>query len=125
MPKEVAKAIKTLENEEITTLGIICSLAHERWGHSKHVSEAHKVLRKFSFGNSGGNTDIILKALVNDYEVELTPEEKVLEHYKLVESNLSPGEDNSSRDAYLERGILIGTKTTLDLLGIKIEGINA
>ncbi|MED0704897.1 hypothetical protein [Aneurinibacillus aneurinilyticus] len=110
LPKEVAQAIETLENAEITTFGIICSLAHERWGHSEHVSDAHKVLRRFSFGNSGGNTDIILKALVNGYELELTPEEKVYEYYH---------EHTENSDEK------VGVCRTLNLLGIKIEGVNA
>ncbi|GED14031.1 hypothetical protein [Aneurinibacillus migulanus] len=114
LPKEVAEAIKTLKNAEITTFEIICSLAHERWGHSKHVSEAHKTLRKFSFGNSGRNGDVLLKALVNDYELEPTPEEKVLSEYKARQPYSNYG------NAYRQ-----GVRDTLNAYGIKIEGVNA
>ncbi|MED0672306.1 hypothetical protein P4S95_19210 [Aneurinibacillus aneurinilyticus] len=114
LPKEVAEAIETLENAEITTFGIICSLAYEIWGHSEHASEAHKVLRKFSFGNSGGNTDVLLKALVNGYELDLTPEEKVLSEYKARQPSSDYG------NAYRQ-----GVRDTLNAYGIKIEGVNA
>lgn len=112
MPKEVAEAIETLENAEITTFGIICSLAYEIWGHSEHASEAHKVLRKFSFGNSGGNTDVLLKALVNDYEVEMTPEEKVQQRFNHLK--------NDGKRQQMDDILFV-----LNAYGIKVEGVNA
>lgn len=126
LPKELAEAIETLENAEITTFGIICSLVHERWGHSEHASEAHKVLRKFSFGNSGGNTDVLLKALVNGYEIEMTKEEMALDYYETLGRLMNEAEAIGNRDKALalsnERK---GARCILMILGIKIEGINA
>jgi hypothetical protein len=112
LTKEVAEAIETLENAEITTFGIICSLAYEIWGHSEHASEAHKVLRKFSFGNSGGNTDVLLKALVNGYEIEMTPEEKVQQRFNHLK--------NDGKRQQMDDILFV-----LNAYGIKIEGVNA
>ncbi|ARV43483.1 hypothetical protein BCV50_00035 [Bacillus subtilis] len=65
-------------------------------------------------------------ALVNGYEVEKTPEEKVREYFE--------GVRNSRDERYLagdiegkrfHGGALIGIYNTLELLGIKIEGVNA
>ncbi|TYS25139.1 hypothetical protein FZC71_00910 [Bacillus subtilis] len=62
-------------------------------------------------------------ALVNGYEVEKTPEEKVREYF-----------EGLHRDEYLTRsrdeahGLeceITGVENTLNLLGIKIEGVNA
>jgi len=65
---------------------------------------------------SGINTiDImtIAAALINGYEVEKTPEEKVREYY----------ESYGGSPSAMERKEAV--QDTLDLLGIKIEGVNA
>ncbi len=59
----------------------------------------------------------LMKALVNGYEVEKTPEEKVREYYL----------DSTDSEVY-SRAFTFhyddAIRTTLDLLGIKIEGVN-
>ncbi|MCY8191494.1 hypothetical protein MOC62_07730 [Bacillus spizizenii] len=62
-------------------------------------------------------------ALVNGYEVEKTPEEKVREYFESLWADYCDSDDpfnevacESARDA---------VKETVDLLGIKIEGVNA
>jgi len=65
---------------------------------------------------SGINTiDImtIAAALINGYEVEKTPEEKVREYYESYGGSPSAMEWKEA------------VQDTLDLLGIKIEGVNA
>ena len=59
-----------------------------------------------------GFTDF-LAALINGYEVEKTPEEKVREYY----------ESYGGSPSAMERKEAV--QDTLDLLGIKIEGVNA
>ncbi|WP_459198760.1 hypothetical protein [Bacillus subtilis] len=65
-------------------------------------------------------------ALVNGYEVEKMPEERVRQYYE--------GVRNSRDESYLagdiegkrfHAGALVGICNTLGLLGIKIEGVNA
>ena len=58
-------------------------------------------------------TDILAAALINGYEVEKTPEEKVREYY----------ESHGGSPSAEERKAAI--RETLYKLGIKIEGVNA
>src|SRR5690606_7015293 len=64
--------------------------------------------------------ETLMAAFVNGYEIEETPEEKLLKYYK-NEANFQYREDygDGHRD-----GILTGIESTLNILGIKIEGIN-
>lgn len=55
--------------------------------------------------------DEVIRALYIGYEVEQTPEEKVFEYYKYKLSHSPTGRDT--------------TQHVLDLLGIKIKGINS
>jgi len=69
------------------------------------------ILRHFD-----GNHDELMEALICGYEVEQTPEEKVRQYYrKLIESD--PEE--------FTQGALAGFIDALDLLRIKIDGVNA
>lgn len=64
------------------------------------------------FGDKYG--DALLYGLVNGYEAEQTPEDKLMERYNYY---------ISSDDRKL-RGIAIGIKEAIGILGIKIEGLN-
>ncbi|MCF7618544.1 hypothetical protein L3137_14910 [Bacillus sonorensis] len=68
-----------------------------------------------------GFTDF-LATLINEYEVEKTPEEKVREFYDSFECGprMYPAEMSFRNEEY--RRII---KCTLNRLGIKIEGVNA
>lgn len=74
------------------------------------------------------NMDIMTLAavLVNGYEVEKTPEEKVREYYEAVrnlwEERYLAGDTEGKR---FHAGALVGICTTLGIFGIKIEGVNA
>ncbi|MEG7333299.1 hypothetical protein [Bacillus sp. 0102A] len=62
-------------------------------------------------------------ALVNGYEVEKTPEEKVREYFESLWSDYC-----DSDDPFIEvacESARAAVKETLNLLGIKIEGVNA
>ncbi|MEC2215100.1 hypothetical protein [Bacillus velezensis] len=70
-------------------------------------------------GTSIGELDImtLAAALVNGYEVEKTPEEKVREYFeKLWADYCDTNEIEIAKETIIN---------TLDLLGIKIEGVNA
>ncbi|WGD77715.1 hypothetical protein P5643_13950 [Bacillus subtilis] len=62
-------------------------------------------------------------ALVNGYEVEKTPEEKVREYFESLWSDYC-----NSDDPFIEvacESARAAVNETLNLLGIKIEGVNA
>ncbi|MED0863782.1 hypothetical protein [Bacillus safensis] len=63
-------------------------------------------------------------ALINGYEIEKSREQKVREYYK---ANYAKHERSKpySDDDYYTTGVLTGISRTLDLLDIKIEGVNA
>lgn len=67
-------------------------------------------------------TDLILEALVNGYVAERTPEEELFEYMR----NALVMADAGVSDKYrmYELGKRAGVLTTLNLLGIKIGGIN-
>ncbi|NYV67625.1 hypothetical protein HYI36_20310 [Bacillus sp. Gen3] len=69
--------------------------------------------------------ETLMTALVNGYEVEKTPEEKVREYYEEIDSyrRQSKGFDSNASDEF--HRMCDAIRTTLDLLGIKIEGVNA
>ncbi|MEZ3605418.1 hypothetical protein OB894_01300 [Bacillus subtilis] len=65
-------------------------------------------------------------ALVNGYEVEKTPEEKLREYFE--ETKRTRDGRHLAGDIEGKRfhgGALVGICNTLELLGIKIEGVNA
>ncbi|MEI2356118.1 hypothetical protein [Mesobacillus zeae] len=68
------------------------------------------------------NIDGILEALVNGYTVEQTPEEKVREYW----SKLMSDRYNVNDEHHLDKlsAEIHGIIKTLNLLGIKIEGVN-
>lgn len=75
---------------------------------------------------SGINTiDImtIAATLINGYEVDKTPEEKVREYYEKLCDGYDRAQFNEDEGKYLlmKRAV----RRTLDDLGIKIEGVNA
>jgi len=58
----------------------------------------------------------LAEILVNGYEVELTPEENVEREFKTCK-------ENGANDSY-NRGKYSGIMYTLNMLGIKIKGVN-
>ena len=62
---------------------------------------------------SYNNLTWILETLANGYELEMTPEEKLLEEF------------NKPSLCEFDRGVDAGIRTALDILDIKIKGINA
>ncbi len=64
----------------------------------------------------------IARMLINDYEVEQTPEEEIAEVYQEAKQNFRF--KKSISNAAFNEGICDGIITTLDLLNIKIDGVN-
>lgn len=117
VPREVAEAIDhlrtiTYSNHEIMRLAL------NVFGNPKAC-----VVHGWAFGSNGGGTpDLLMQALVNGYEIEKSPEDRVREYYERQIVKM-PGYFNYEHAASrLRRSTVI---ETLDMLGIKIEGVNA
>jgi hypothetical protein len=118
LPREVAKAIEVMADYEYTNFAIICSLQHKDFSDVECVEGAHKVLREYSFGNSGANTDILIKALVNGYEVEFAPEEDIKAEYD-AHKNIASSSTSSPFYEGFHRGIRFTLEklNRLDIIG--------
>jgi DNA integrity scanning protein DisA with diadenylate cyclase activity len=106
VPKKVADAIAhyvSLADTKTEALTDIIRLGFE-------AERSEIILRHFD-----NDLDELMEALICGYEVEVTPEEKVLAFYK-DRRNSSEG----SSYHYQADGVIY----TLDLLGIKIAGVN-
>jgi hypothetical protein len=116
LPREVAEAINFLRNKiGVTNFGIIAGIAEGDRGYDEWATVEQYASDK---------PDTLLEALVNEYEVEKSPEEleaerrgKVKRYYENIK-DASNGDDLYDAQAY-------AIESTLDLLGIKIEGVNA
>jgi hypothetical protein len=120
LPEEVAEAIEELRKEGCTSFNIM------RQAHGAMFDGPRMTLKCWAFSGTGkGSSNELMSALVNGYEIEKAPEEMVREYYERVVQyrDLATGWLNSPFIMY-ERE-LKAVKHTLDLLGIKIDGVNA
>lgn len=110
LPEEVAEGIEQLRAEGVRDFAIM----HLAKG--ALTSEPDVTIRKWAFDEDGkGSPELLMQALVNGYEVEKSPEEKLRESYEKF------------REAMVysyEHGIADGIRRALNTLGITIEGIN-
>lgn len=104
LPKEVAEAIDYFRSIGYSNIGIIREVSDPQ------TSESGRTLKKFL--TDDGDYNVLMDALINGFEVEQTPEDKVREHFKRL---LEDGKHNEANIIHV----------TLDDLGIKIEGVNA
>jgi hypothetical protein len=110
LPKEVAEAIDGLLRLGRSKRDIISAST------GGIVGERSAQIKMF-VDDSPENFEVLMSALVNGYEVEQTPEEKVREYYDFLRSASTWNEDHAGKVRAIEK--------TLDLLGIKISGVNA
>src|SRR5690606_4454884 len=124
VPAEVARAISLMRKEGATNYEII----HRANG--ALLTEPDVVLRRWAFGEQApANPDMLMSALVNGYEVEQSPEERLREYYewyvdKYDKARLNGGQFHGFRRDELYRG-KVAIESTLEILGITIEGTNA
>lgn len=111
LPREVAEAIEILRTitHSNTELMLVARECH---------NENPMARRVYKWTKTDGKPDLLMEALVNGYEVEKTPEEEVREYYE----PFSVRRQNLSSEKY---AIGFAIVQTLDLLGIKIKGVNA
>jgi hypothetical protein len=107
VPKRVAEALDVfveLADSKSQAFTDILSLGYETLG-------SEIILRHFD-----GNNDELMRVLVNGYKSEETCEEKLSSYYYYLYF--------STQDEYTQ-GTIDGITETLNLLGIKIKGVNA
>jgi hypothetical protein len=115
LPKDIAKEVEEIRlrlaiNADHYLLSLAFRFVHGNFGHPI-----------FEFAKE--NFDLYVRAIVNGYEVETTPEESLREYYDelyRVASN-----DDPCRRQYKAECQADAVLKTLDILGIKIEGVNA
>jgi len=85
------------------------------------VSEYHTEILRHHFR---GCYSILMKALINGYTPEKTPEENVRDYYNFLstEARNTEKSEDQRKSVDDERA---GLRMTLKLLGIEIEGVNA
>lgn len=120
--KEVAEAIEYLRNQ------------YEVYQDNSFFIEAHAIHRSDTTDASWFDrpilntvsTEVFASAILNGYTVEKTPEDKVREYYDRCREKRDQAEmdDRSFAAEHLD-GQAIGASITLDILGIKISGVNA
>ena len=124
IPKEVAEAIEkitSVPNGQPWNIEVIRSNAEDI------PSSFYGIIwRWITRGKITGGLREYFTALVNGYEVEQTPEEQLREYYegsiRYEEECHNLGKHDRANTYYSER---LGVETTLNKLGIEIEGINA
>ena len=118
IPREVAEAIEELRNVGMSNWAII-AIANDPSEYSYVIDE--KCLGEYSTTLSRfKERDKLLGALVNGYEIEQTPEERLRDIFiDVANERLSA---RSGGEYYV--GMMDGIRTALNTLGIKIVGIN-
>lgn len=117
--KEVAEAIEVVKAK----YGIYGALVQVE---GAIYSEPEITVKRWVTESDNMSYDILAEMLVNGYTVEKSPEEKVREYYDRCIENRRLA--RSGGRGYAEEnhdGQAIGASITLDILGIKIEGVNA
>lgn len=113
LPKDVAESIEGIRSGDGDNRHVLEEILNDR-----PVTKESETVYKYA----KDHLDTILKALVNGYEVELTPEEKVREYWdKMMKSRYSCKNEIQLDNIESE---IAGIEKTLELLEIEIEGIN-
>ena len=113
LPKEVAEAIEDFRRTQSLNRYILSKAYINDM--DDNANERVKVVHKFCSENS--NFEMFLQALVNGYEIEQTPEEKLRELYKKWTEQHETGVIDRQDE-------ISGMVQTLSILGITIEGVN-
>lgn len=116
VPSEVAKGIEAFRARGFSNMKII-DLAS-----GALCSQPDLLIRRWALNsNSPATSDDLLQALVNGYEFEDTPEELLLKEFKSMNGACTPKTEFGKSAIERRKGFL----TALDILGVKVEGVNA
>jgi hypothetical protein len=116
IPRKVAEAIEYL-------------LSHKHYGYTKEkLLVSHAEMEKYPkrywteearpLNNIG--LLVLAEVLVNGYEVEKEPEDMLLKEYKSMNGAATPKTEFGRAAIERRKGFL----TALDILGVKVEGVN-
>jgi hypothetical protein len=119
LPREVAEAIEKLRENGVRNFAIIHSALK-----LSEASTEEKVISDWVAKNYQDNLDALIIALVNGYEIEKSPEDKVREYFDSIHERLY-SEELSREKRFALNSELYAVVKTLNLLGIKIDGVNA
>jgi hypothetical protein len=111
LPREVAEAIELAKKSKYSDDEILIRAA------------AHGFVTPELMPLESVDIMTLAKALINGYEIEKSPEDKVREYYEgLIETKTDPLNDPYTRElaAYEASGVV----KTLNLLDIKVPGVN-
>lgn len=125
LPKEVAEAIRVLRTRGKDNRFLIEA------ARGLTVGEYSRAIH--GFAQKGDNFDKILRALVNDYEVEQTPEEIKLErfvsnfraHNRTAFRGQGPLDTSERAQERFSSGYALGVIEALDYAEVTVKGINA
>jgi hypothetical protein len=117
LPLKVAEALDSLRRQGGGNYEIVAAFIKRR----KEIPEIKTLADAFELNKI--SFDDILNALVNGYEIEKSPEDKVREYYEEMREVFKSTVDGSYDEEYL-RGIIHGVVKTLNLLDIKVPGVN-
>jgi hypothetical protein len=110
LPREVAEAIEKIREKGGRNYVIVRAAIK-----LSEASAEEKVISDWVIKNFQDNLDALIIALVNGYEIEKSPEDKVREFF----------ESCRQFDSTYHYGAKYGIITTLNILDIKIPGVNA
>lgn len=117
LPKEVAEELESIKVHESYPVRLVVDIFSGDYTESGALKEYFESDRSRRIG-------YIMTALVNGYEIEETPEDKVREYAELLRVqhiNATVGRNDTSSPYGDE---LRGCMKTLDKLGIQLEGVN-
>lgn len=115
LPKEVAEAVERKRGEKTEHGMPPWTMKDYADAYMNGIGATQVSLRKVPF-------ETLMSALVNGYEVEETPEDKVREYYNVTKDRSVREPVLSIRECFDFE--LLGITTTLAKLGIQIEGVN-
>jgi hypothetical protein len=113
LPKDIVDAIENLKTKGWDASGILIQVAQSVYNEKDFATLHLYVWEEYSEINE--KFLLLTKALLNGYTVAKSPGQKVREFYEAF----------AESDDSLDQGVSYGITRTLDMLGIKIAGINA
>jgi len=94
VPKEVAEAIENARRRGASDFVILNRAVNGV------VTVSNEIIRKWAFGQDGGSPDLLMRAIVNGYEIEKSPEEKLRNIFEEYRANYRSTEDWERDNGY-------------------------
>jgi hypothetical protein len=120
LPKEVAEAIEQMRRSGMNDLHIAASIQDRCLDQAVRI---HRWIDNQDDYKTASET--VLLALVNGYEVKYTPEQQLRTYYEELKRSEDFMESTNRGSGSQFRQGWLSVESTLRILGIKIEGINA